>query len=541
MKSKIFYLVLCSAMLMAGCRSADHAADSEKPITVTAQEYIRRNLGWDMDVDRNYCYNFGSQKNARPLDASAKVFCAMALRRRASTPAEASAANQALAEAQNELIAEVRTTPTELNTFVLAELLNFPAAPVRDHKLAIHLYRYSAKSNYPPAMTRLGALVRRGELLKRDDMLTEKLLRNADDAGVAEAGWELYLFHHNKNHNFLARKPLRRSQGKSHPEALAEAVDDTSDSESTREELLKLVRSGSGNAAVKLAGLPSTNWQNKLELLQIAALNNNEKAPLMLATMYLEKPLRDYPMAINSALLALGNYSTNETAARLLLELDKDMPLGLVLAAMWQDTMMAGNDIAYAMLDNDILAGFAMQRQFSNCYLEINKFIARPGTAVYRNGVLLRLVEYGFPLKTLQMELDNHFQNNHEWLLTKLIVSSQNGNTASQRSVSAELLAYIKRQQANKVNINLRRDLISVIPGVAELELPKERFSSDAGKWRTLWNIAVLMHVDALMKNGEKAKADDFLRRNPLHRLPEPFNKLQKNFAKNFAPALINR
>lgn len=542
MNSRFFSLAILGLLLVAGCRSTDQT-NSAATETITAQHYIRKNLGWGVDVDRNYCYNFGKNKNAKPLDASAKVFMAMALRRRAGNPDEAAAANKVLAAAQKELLAEVCQTPSELNTFVLAELLSFPAAPARDLPLAVQLYRYGAKKNYPPAMTRLGEMLLSNDILKRDEVTAQRLLRNAADAGVAEAEWQLYLFHSGKNHNLVARKPLRRSQGAAHPDALAEKVDDDDNSESARQTLLKLVRQGSGNAAVKLAGLLDINSHERLELLQIASLNGNKKAPLMLAQLYVNerKAVLDYTMAINSALLALENISTAESAAKLLLELDKDMPFVLVLAAMWQDTLVLGNDLAYAMLDCDALISYALRKQFTNCYVEINKMLAQSGNALYRNGVLLRLYEYSFPGRTLKMELDNHFQNNHDWLLTKLMISAQLNDLESQRTVSAELLAYIKRQQANTVNTNHRRELSRVIAEVNELEIPQSRLQSDAGKWCALWNIAVLLHVDALLKNGEKAQADKFLRRHPLHHLPQPFDKLQKNFVKRFADSLVKK
>ena len=55
------------------------------------------------------------------------------------------------------------------------------------------------------------------------------------------------------------------------------------------------------------------------------------------------------------------------------------------------------------------------------------------------------------------------------------------------------------------------------------------------------WNLAVDLHTAALLAQGRKQSAEEFLTRHPRFKLPAELTQMERNMVKRFAPQLLQK
>ncbi|MBO5722245.1 MAG: hypothetical protein J6S19_03935, partial [Lentisphaeria bacterium] len=426
--------------------------------------------------------------------------------------ANGAAAKQNLRDCAAILARQIKAAPDAVNTFLLAETLNFPGSGFCSPALAAVLYRYSAGENYIPSMLRLAEMLFCGNTLKHDPILAEKLLqkvaagKNPQYAGQA---WLLSAALHKNPAEGKAGKHLELAQ-----------------------------RSGATKdiVAIKAIFASESSPQKKVEALHRFCIKNPGSAALALSLIYLQKPIPHIAMAINSALLAEKYPRSREKAAALLLELDKQYPYAFIMTALWNNALETGGDLAWAQLESDTIFMQLLQHDFTAAERTLQKCWQQDAVKVCCNGILLLLMEEVSTRTILENILQKNSGNTLQILLTKTLLASHLQERTGQLHYAQQLFELIRNQPSEPAGFDLSKIIDSAVPGAMGIKPPHGLESYQAA-----WNISIIMQLDALLANGEKIRAEKLLKQHKLLELSGPMKSFQRNFVKKFAPHILAR
>lgn len=468
-------LIICGALFSAAAKELPEHSDAVHRIL--AREFARRD------------------SNALPY----KLLQAIEQRKHAAVfTTEGAAVRQSLRDYAANLARQIKTDPDAVNTFILAETVNFPGSGFHQPELAAVLYRYSAGSNYIPSMLRLAEMLFCGNTLKHDPVLAEKILQKI-------AG--------GRNRQYAAQAHF-----------LLSALHKNSASGGTTKNV----------TAIKAVFTSEDPPQKKLETLHKFCTENPGSAALALALIYLQKPIPHAVMAINSALLAEKYPHSREKAASLLLELDKQYPYTFIMTAIWLDTLETGGDLAWAKLESDTFFMQLLQHDLAAAEQTLQKFWQQDAVKVCCNGILLLLMEETSAQTILKNILQHNPGNNLQILLTQTLLAAILQERTSQLHYAQKLFELVRNQPSGQSGFDLSKIIDSAVPGAMGIKPPVVLQSYQAA-----WNIALLMQLDALLADGEKHKAEKLLQQYQLLELAEPLKSFQRNFVKKFAPHIL--
>ena len=414
-----------------------------------------------------------------------------------------------------DLLENVRRDPGQINTFILAEILNESGFDGYDPYLAALLYAYSADSAFPPAMARWGSMLIDGKIPAADPVAGEKLLLQAVKAGSGEAAWQLLKFYQKSNRNIEAAEMLEKAGRLAY----------------------KALRSDSAYNLYDQA-LSNREWTPKTYQLEHALKLGAPRAALALGVIYSEKPLRNWYMANAAALLAYRRLETRQEAAVLLRELDKQETAAFIVSALWHGKLQDHRDLAAAMVNSDAVLQSRELEEQAKVTASWKKLLQQEQENVYRSGLILRLIDDGINPSDLSCELRKYPPQTLSGWVTHAVAAAVSGDKKRQLETSTGLLNFVRKLPEKTDLPDSRYALLAVIKGVAEL--PENYIGRDLKQSRcALWNLSVLLHAEALHCAQGSGSAGKFLREHFRYKLAEPYKSWEKNFARKYAPTLL--
>ena len=433
--------------------------------------------------------------------------------------------DEAYAKAIRGLIGELQRSPNALAAFALGEMAAAGRGMDRDPAAAAALYEYSALKDFAPARARLGAALVSGKGVVVDLPRAEQMLKEAAAAGAAAADFELYQLYLAQNRKTEAAAALAAAADQGIPEALyargleAEAA---GNAHSAGTLFRRAAAAGSGNAAFACAQKYVRTAKERRAMLDQAAAGDSELAIMALANSYLDQPLPDRPMALAAARLASKLAPDNRDAAKLAAALDGDTGLLLVVEAVWGDRLKCGADLVEAEIDLSpaILAyrAGAVNGSIRELHLALDSHME----AFYLSNSWYRFYEYQMPLEWLK-EIFPKFDAQKDALgmaLQYTLAAGLAGDGRAQQAGARALSALLAGDAFHPTSqqIDLRRELIAVIPGMSKLPPAQTRpvVQEYAAFKSMLSDMANLLSANGMMLSGDRAGAYALLERNRL-------------------------